>query len=886
MAHMPRGDDRTRLPSFTGLAAALFRALLPSAEREEVLADLAAERAARARRHGSLAATAWLWGQLFGSLPALVRRTWWRGWTGFEPRANRMKPGGLIVESWIMDLRYSARRLASRPTYALLTVLTLALGAGGTAAIFSIVRALLLDPLPVTQEEKVGVLWMDGAWTEQEFLHFRPEFPGFERMAAYMPGDMTLERDGEPLRLVRGLITSAELFEVLGARPFIGRAFRPGDDVQNAAPVSVLSYDLWQELGEDPRIVGQTLRLGGVPRTVVGVMPRGFWFPSPAIRVWSAAQLDPENRVGNYALVGRITEGARIDQMQGPLEGIAAALGRRFTYTAGWDKTQNPAITPLREFIVGDMRTGLLATLAAMGLILVIACVNVAALMLGQVSGRTTELAVRTALGAGRQRLIQQLVLESLLVGLVAGAVGAAFAAGGFRVLVRSLPLGAMADTTTLDWTVFAAAMIVSLVAASCIALVPGVALWRGNLQRAIASTRTAGISGRGGRLEGGLVVAQIALAVLLAAGAGLLLRTVANLRSIDPGIRVDNVAVIDVTMPVQLSQEERDRVVLDMLPVLQSLPNVRAVAAAEKIPLRGSGDNWGMRVPGKPQYAETVTAVRLVTVDYFKAMGIELRGGRVFTQTDTRSNERMVVINEALAAKYFPGEDPIGRVLETFDERGERIIGVVGNVAEENLVDAPVPARYMLYEHVPIMLPLATFVLSGAGAEDVPRLLDAGRRAIQRESRQLAIERTMAMASVFDDAVGAPGRLATLLALLAALALLLGAVGVYGMISHFVTRRSRDYGIRLALGLPPGRVASHVLGRGLRLVGLGSAVGIVAAFASTRLLSSLLYGVDATDPQALAGAVLALVIAGALAAFIPARRASRTDPVAVLRQD
>lgn len=885
MTHPRRPEHRRSSRSLTGPAASLFRALLPYAERDEVLEDLAAEHAERAAAHGRLVARIWLWRQLFGSIPALARRSWWRGWTGFEPRASRWRPGGFVMESWIVDLRYSTRRLVKRPTYTLLAVLTLALGAGGAAAIFSIVRSLLLNPLPITREEQVGVLWFDGSWTEQEFLHFRPSFPGFQQMAAYMPGDQTLDVNGEPLRLIRGISTSAELFDVLGTRPLIGRTFQPGDDVEGGAPVAILSYGLWQELGGAASILGQQLRLGGTARTIVGIMPPGFWFPSPTIRVWTAAALSPERRVGNWALVGRVADDARLDQMDGPLNAIAASLGRRFTYPAQWDKTRAPAITPVREFLVGDVRAGLLATLASMGLILLIACVNVAALMLGQVSGRTTELALRAALGAGRQRLLQQFFLESMVIGVLAGVMGAMIAAAGFHILLRSLPLGALAETASLDWTVFSAAVAVALVSASLIVVIPGVALWRGNLLGSMSTARTGGISGRGGRLEGGLVVAQIALAVLLAAGAGLLIRSVANLRSINTGLRVDNVAVIDATMPTELSQEQRHRVVLDVLQVLQALPNVRAVAAAQKLPLRGSGDNFGVAVQGKPELERTSTAFRTVTADYFKAMGIAVHRGRGFVPTDRASTERVVVINEALAAKYFPGEEPIGRVLQTFDDRGERIIGVVANVAETRLTDPPVPARYMLYEHVPVLLPAASFVLSGTSADDVPRLLEAGRTALRREGRQLAVQRTLSMASVVEDAIGAPGRLAALLSILAGLALVLGAVGVYGMISHFVTRRIREYGIRLVLGLPRGRVVSQVLGRGLRLVGIGSAVGVVAAIGLTRLMSSLLYGVEATDPQALIGAVLALLLVGAMAAFIPARRASRTDPALVLRE-
>jgi putative ABC transport system permease protein len=875
-----------RVPPLKGIAPLLFAALLPNAEREEVLGDLAIEHAARAASHGRMRARLWLWRQLVGSLPALVRRTWWRGWTGFEPRASRMQPGGPVIETWIMDLRYSVRRLARRPTYALLAVITLALGAGGTAAIFSVVRTVLLDPLPVTREGELAVLWMNGDWTEEEFLTFRPTFPGFRSMAAYMPQDATLEMPDEPLRLVHGISASAELFDVLGAPPLLGRTFKSGEDLPGAEPVAVISHSLWQELGGNASIVGKQLQLGGVARTVVGVMPAQFWFPSPAVRVWTTAPLTREHRAGNYTLVGRSDGSARIDHMEGPAHAFAAMLGQRYKYPPQWDKTKNPVITPLREFLVGDVRPGLLATLSAMGLILIIACVNVAALMLGQVGGRSTELAIRTALGAGRQRLLQQLIIESLLIGVVAGAAGAALAAGAFKVLVQSLPLDALAANARLDWTVFWASIGVAFISAAVIAVIPGAVLWRGNLQNALATTRTAGISGRGGRLEGGMVVAQIAVAVLLAAGAGLLIRSVANLHRIDPGIRADGVVVVDATMPTQLSHDQRRRAVVDFLPMLQSLPNVRAAAATMKLPLRGSGQSWGIGIEGKPDLPRTTTFFRTVTRDYFQALGIAVKRGRGFLPSDTPTSERVVVINEALAAKYFPGEDPIGRIVHTgFDDRGERIVGVVQNVAEARLTDAPAPARYMLYDQVPFVWNQVAFVLAATSADDVPTLLQAARTTLQREGRNLALDATVTMQSVLEDAVGAPQHLATLLSLLAGLALVLGAVGVYGMISHFVARRTREYGICLALGLQPRRVVTQVMSRGVRLVAIGSVIGIGAALVLTRYIASLLYGVNAADARALSGAVIVLLITGAAAAFLPARRASRTDPVAVLRQ-
>jgi putative ABC transport system permease protein len=885
-----RQQHRTRrsVPAaLRGPAARLFRSLLPYAERDEVLGDLAGEYADRASRHGRTAARLWLWRQILGSVPALVRRSWWRGWTGFEPRASRMHSGGPMLESWIIDARYSARRLASRPTYTLLAVLTLALGAGGTAAIFSIVRTLLLDPLPIAREADVGVFWMPGDWNHQEFLHLRPGFPGFHSVAAYKSEGATLERSGDALRLVPGLSASAELFQVLGTGPLLGRTFQPGDDRPGAQPVAVLSHGLWQELGGDGAILGRQLRLGGTSRTVVGVMPRGFWFPDPTTRVWLSRSLEPDRRVGELSLIGRIAEGRRIDSMQGPLGAIVAALRERFTYPRQWDKTKAPAITPVREYLVGDVRPGLVATFAAMTLILLIACVNVAALMLGQVGSRATEMAVRSALGAGRHRLTQQLVIESLLVGALAGVSGSVLAAAVFGLLVQSLPLGALAETATLDWTIFWTAMVVALPAAAIVATVPGLALWRGSLQSTMATARAGGISTRGGRLEGGLVVAQIALAVMLSAGAGLLLRTVANLRGIDPGLDVRAVALLDATVPTQLDVDARRRAYLEALPALQALPGVRAAAATQKLPLRGSGDNWGVSVVGRPDLDGGTTFVRVVTRDYFEALGIAARKGRGFTAADRATTERVVVINEALANKYFPAEDPLGRLLQTgFDDRGERVIGVVGNVAEANLTDAAAPARYMLYEQVPDGIgPETTFVLRAASDAEVPSLLQAARSALARDAPHVAVHRVTSMQAVFDEAVGPAGQVVTLVSLLAGLALVLGAVGVYGVISHFVARRTRDYGIQIALGLPPARLVSQVVGRGLRLVGIGSAVGVASALLLTNLLSSLLYGVSAADPQAIAGAVLTLLTVGTLAAWIPARRASHTDPAIVLRE-
>ena len=792
-----------------------------------------------------------------------------------------------MFESWIVDVRYAVRRLIARPTYTLLAVLTLALGAGGSAAIFSVVRTLLVDPLPIAREDQVGVFWFTESWTEQEFLRLRPDFPGFERVAAYRPDDLTLEAPGSPMRLLPGIAVSAELFDVLGAAPVLGRTFGPGEDAAGAEQVAVISHSLWRDLGGNPALVGRTLQLGGVARTVVGIMPQGFWFPSPTTSVWTPAQMDPQNRAGLYSLVGRVAPGRSIAHMEGPLQALTQRLAASIRYSnPRWDKTKNPSITPVREYFVGDVRPSLLATLAAMGAILLIASANVAALMLGQVDTRATELAVRAALGANRQRLIQQLVIESALVGLLAGAAGAVLATVAFGVLVQSLPLGALAENTRLDWTVFWSAMATALSAAVLVAMVPGVALWRGgSLQASISAARTGCVGGRGSQLESGLVVAQTALALLLVASAGLLIRSVANLRAIDPGVRLDGLAVVDASLPTRLTDDERRRAIEAVLPSLRALPGVVSVAATQKLPLRGSGDNWGIRILGRPEAGNGTTAFRMVTSDYFRTMGVPLRSGRDFGPEDRDGTGRVVIVNEALAARFFPGEDPIGRVLRTFDDAGERIIGVAGNVAEARLTETAVPTRYMLYAHVrPVRYQVSFVIRTGDEAALTP-LLNVARATIARDGGQFAVQQTTTMQDVFDQAMGPVGQVVTLLSLLAGLALVLGAVGVYGAISHDVTRRSRDYAVQIALGRQPTRVVRQVITRGVALVAGGSVIGVVAAMLVTGLLASLLHGVEAHDPVTLAGAAAVLMLVGLVAAFVPARRASLTDPAVVLRQ-
>ena len=867
----------------TRLALGLLRWWTPAAERHEVIGDLSAEHAAR-RLRGRAAADAWLWSQVVRSLPALVRRSWWRGWSGFEPDANRHRPGGPGMESWIMDVRYAARRLLTRPTYAVLAVVTLALGVGGTAAIFSIVRGLLFQPLPVAHEENLTVFWNQFDWSEAEFTYLKPQFSGFEAVAMWRPTDVTLESPGEPARLLRGIASSAELLDMLGARAMLGRTYHSGEDQPGVEDVIVISHGLWRQLGSDSSIIGRRLKMAGLDCTVVGVMARDFWFPDPQIQIWFPATLNPNNRSGNYALIARVPPGASEGQIAGSLAHITRLLGERFTYSEQWDKTKNAQLTPLREYLLGSLRPGLLTTTIAMSLILLIASANVAALMLGQVQGRTAELAVRTALGADRRRLTQQLIAEALLVGSLAGLAGAALAAGGFRLLVTMLPLGAMAGNATLDWPLFAAAIAIALVAAAGIALVPVMSLWRGDVRGALSRVRASSEGGRGSRMEGALVVGQVALAVLLATGSALLIRSVSRLYAIDPGMNTDQVAVVDVTMPLLMPRLQRQQAIPTIAEALGALPGVASASAIHKLPLTGRGDSWGLRVPSHPEIADQTTYFRIIGQGYFETMGYRLVSGRFPNAGDNAQTQHAVVINQALAERFFPGEDPVGRLAPTFDS-SEIIVGVVANAAEAGLTDSAAPARYMLYEQIPYTPASHSFVLRLEPGVDAAPVLAAARRTVQELMPQIAVEQVTTMSRVFSLAVGPARQLMGLLGILTGLAMILGAVGVYGVISQFVERRRRDWGIRIALGLAPLRLLRQVVSRGVALVAVGAGLGLAGALLGARVLRSFLYGVGTADPLALAGATLALLTVGLLAAFAPAWRASRVHPASVLRE-
>jgi putative ABC transport system permease protein len=798
---------------------------------------------------------------------------------------TRASWGWQRLEQLAQDGWFAIRVLARRPLYALLSVLTLALGIGATAAVFGVAHGVLLSPLPYAHERELGVFWLKTDWTHEEYLHIRGRTPGFRQVALYRQRDAMLRTGGGPARLVPGVAASSELLDVLGAAPVLARGFHEGDDVPGAEGVALLSFGLWQELGGSPSIIGTQVMLDGRPRTVIGVMPRGFWFPDPSVRIWTPEPLRADSRSWNSTLIGRVAPDQDVRAMEAPLSQLAAMLDQRFDYTERRDKTKERRITPVRDDLLGPMQPALLATLAATALILLIGCANVAALVLGQVDARSAEFAVRSALGAGRQRLAQQLVVEVLIVAAVAGTLGAALAWVGFGIVADALPLGAWAGAAP-DWRVFASAMSIAVIAASLVILAPIVSLRREDLRSALSAARMGGIARRGGRLETGLVVTQVALAVMIASGAALLARSVANMYAVQPGVQVDGVAIVDVVFDGTLDRASREKTLDEIERALRELPGVASVGAGQTLPLRGGGYRAGLRMDERPEIENAATEYRIVTPGYLESLGFVRRRGRMIGSDDRTESERVVVVNDAFARRYFPGLDPIGRSIGgDVDQRRSRIVGVVADAAEKRLIDAAEPVRYVALAQIPWIDDAQSIVLRTTPGAAETSLLEPARRTIARVAPTAAVQQTTTMRRVLDTSVGPARQVVSLLSLLTGLALVLGAVGIYGVMAHFATRRRRDWAIRVAIGLPGSRVIAHVLGHGAVLVSAGIAVGILGAAALTRLLSSFLYEVGALDPTAFAAAAAALFVVGMVAAFVPALRAGTADPLKALRE-
>ncbi|NIR43192.1 MAG: FtsX-like permease family protein [Gemmatimonadetes bacterium] len=791
------------------------------------------------------------------------------------------------------DLRHGARVLRRRPGFAGLAVGTLALGIGGTAAIFSIVWGLMLRPLPYGEEERLVAFWRPGHWSPAEFEVAREAGESFSALAAWSWDARTLRRGEGVARLESGVIATGNLFELLAAPPEMGSGLRWEDSRPGGEPGVVLSDGLWRdEFGGDPAVLGTTIRMSGEPRLVVGVMPPAFYFPTPEARYWIPLTLDraESGYSGNHWLriAGRMAPGVSTSD-PGALAPIVAALGERFDYPPDWDKTRDASFEPLRQRLLGDQRPALFLLLGVVGVVLLMACANVAALLLGRTADRRSELAVRAAMGASRGRLARQLVSESVLMGLLAGALGAGLAAAGFRALVARLPLDpALVETLGVDWPLLAGALGLALAAGTLIGAAPLVGVIRGGLRGSLGGRRASGGGLTRGRLQSALVVTQVALAVILVAGASMLTRSLARMRAVDVGFEPERVLAVDAfAAGGDLDQDERRRFFPEAAERLGELPGVISSAAINRLPVRDGGYT-SIAEPAERELGDAAPTVwwRVVTPDYHRTMGIRLLRGRGLSERDRSGAPHVAVINETAARALWPDGDAIGkRYTHGIDVEDEiTVVGVVEDVRLAGPREPPVPVAYRPYDQASFVTSQGVMVIKTGGA--VGPLAGQARALIQRLNPAVAVPRMASLESILRDSMADTSRIATFVALFAALALALGAIGVYGVVSYGVVRRRQEFGVRLALGSSPERLLRSVLGRGLILASAGLALGLAGLAALAGLVRPFVHDIAPLDPLSLAAAAAILTATAALASWLPARRAATVDPVNALRAE
>jgi putative ABC transport system permease protein len=822
----------------------------------------------------------------------------------------------------IQDIKYALRGLRRAPGFALVAVLTLALGIGANTAIFSVVNGVILRPLGYPHPEQLVYITsqfpsmgFDQFWmSAPEFLEFRERNRSFSAVGAYTVSAVNVEADGRPSREVAAAV-SASLFKALGVQPRLGRTFTEDETLPNAAPTIVLSSELWESaFAGDPAIVGKQITIDANKFTVIGVMPQGFDVHDSRIRVWAALPLDPAQRTRGRAshflyAVGRMKPGVTLQQAKSELNTLLAqwpaANGATpnarpgqpgFVHTPD-DKQHRLRFDDLQTEVVGSVRTALWVLQAAVGLVLLIACANMANLLLMRAESRHKEIAVRAALGAGRSRLLRQFIAEGLVLSLGGAIVGLALAKIGLKVLVTSnagsIPRSASVE---LDALVLTFTLLLAVGTGVLFGLAPLLHLGTHTVGLALrdAGSRTTATTARN-RVRRGLAVAEVALAVMLVVGAGLLIRSFWNLMRVDAGFDRTNLTTFNVVLPAQQYADSMRRVAFfdNLSAKLAAIPGVTAAAEMSGLPPTrqvnaNDTDFEGIeRTPTSP--AQNVDYYQQVTPNYVATMGIPVLAGRAFTSTDVQGAPAVVMVNQTLAKLFYPNTNPIGRRIRPAGaQTWFTIVGVLKDVKQGG-VDAKTGTElYFSYPQLPAYFGQAprnmNVVLRSTLA--TPTLAPAIRAAVASLDPALPVVKLRSMDDVFSDAVSRPRFLAQLLGIFASVALALAALGTYGVLAYSVAERRREIGIRMALGADQRGVLGMVLSQGMTLAVGGLVLGMLGAIGLTRLASTLLFGVSPADPLTF-GSVAAFILLVALAAcIIPARRATRVDPLVALRQD
>jgi putative ABC transport system permease protein len=811
------------------------------------------------------------------------------------------------METLLQDIRYGIRMLLKRPGFTAVAVIALTLGIGANTAIFSVVNGVLLRPLPYKNPDRIVTIWEPSrgghtlGLTDLEFFDYREQNHVFEELAAFATGSGNLTGTGEPER-VAATWASGGFFPTVGVEAALGRAFNADDDKPGAAPVVVLSNGLWQRrYGSDPNIIGQQLSFNGVNRTIIGVMPRSFYFDNKEVQLWLPLKLDradlsPGDR--SYYAIARLKSDVTLEQARVEMNALAAQLADEYKkrYPQGVNATQSLNLIPLHDLIVGDIRPALLVLLAAIGFVLLIACANVANLLLARAEARHKEIAIRIALGAGRRRIIQQLLTESVLLSLLGGASGLLVAFWGVEALLAIAPASIPRTSEIgVDGTVLIFTLAVSVVAGIMFGLVPGLQSSRVDLHASFKAGRGSTGDRGGRRTRRLLVVSEIALSLVLLVGAGLMIKSFWRLLNVDPGFNPANVLTAQIALPQSRYQkfQQVDAFYKQLLERVQALPDVQSAGTVTALPLGGNNSNASFEIEGKPRSPndEPQNAdFRMISEDYFRAMGTPLLRGRFFLQSDRESAPAVVIINEAMTS-FWPDEDPLGKRINLGVPGSPwlTIVGIAKDIKHQGLDIRPKPEMYFLHSQnaYGTALGVARYMTVVARTSSGPITLAGPIKSIvQALDKDLPLARIQTMDQVLSNSVSQPRFTMLLLAVFAVLALALAAVGVYGVVSFSVVQRTHEFGIRMSLGANARDVMKLVLREGLVIVSIGVTIGLALAFVATRLISSFLYNVSPSDP--LTFLAISLLFLGVVlgACFVPARRATKVDPMEALRYE
>ncbi len=806
------------------------------------------------------------------------------------------------MNTLIQDIRYGLRGLWRQPGFTLIAVLSLALGIGANTAMFSLVNAVLLKPLQFADPDRLVVLWEEdpgiGAVHDDvavaNFVDWKTQNKVFDDMAAISFRSFNITGDGEPEK-VMAYGATANFFPLLGATPALGRSFLPEEDQPGGAKVAILSHDLRQRrYGADRGLLGRNILLNGQKHTVIGVMPADFRYLYPFTAMWVPAAFTAEELTKrdtqNLNVVGRLKPGLTVEQAQADIGTITARIVH--DHPDDVSASLQAGVVPLREQVTGTSRRPLIMLLVAVGFVLMIACANIANLLMSRATGRRQEIAVRAAVGASRGRIVRQLLTESVMLAGLGGGLGLVVATFSFEFLKKLIPAGLFASNLRIDLRVLGFALVVSLATGIIFGLLPALQASRVDLNKALKQGGgREGLGVSGGRLRGALVITEIALALVLLVGAGLLIQTLSNLRGQFSIFQPEKLLTVRTVLQGKY-QEPAKRWAFydDVLARTRALPGVVSAAYTTSVPLqwKGGANGFLLEGPQPPPNVATNAIHRQVSADYLQTVGIALREGRYIENRDDQNSQPVVIVNETMARKYWPGQSAVGKRIKFGEDDAAwiTIVGVVADVREMGL-DVPVKAEmYLPFRQVTGFNYFKPRDLVIRTTGDPLDLVPAVRREVHAVDADQPVSNAATMGQVLDSETQSRSVGMMLLVAFAALAFLLAMMGIYAVLAYFVTQRRAEIGVRLALGATPRSILKLVLKKGMTLALMGVAIGLVAAFVLTRLMASLLFGVSAADPATFAMIALLITSVALLACYIPARRATKVDPLVALRYE